>query len=129
MIIKIRYQTFIGNSTKPPSSQKAKAESRLERSGKSSLRRGLPVVVFSLPQLGVFQFMVKKAVGKMRLVWLWTVLFAINLFSHEVSADHIFPPHAGNDLESLFVSPENTRKSKFLVSSVGIYRISGFLDW
>ncbi|PSS36131.1 Protein OS-9 like [Actinidia chinensis var. chinensis] len=39
--------------------------------------------------------MVKKALGKMRLGWLWAVLFAINLFSHEVSADHIFPPHVG----------------------------------
>ncbi|XP_057495045.1 protein OS-9 homolog isoform X2 [Actinidia eriantha] len=48
-----------------------------------------------LSQLGFFQFMVKKALGKMRLGWLWDVLFAINLFSHEVSADHIFPPHAG----------------------------------
>ncbi|GFS35707.1 ER lectin-like protein [Actinidia rufa] len=31
----------------------------------------------------------------MRLVCLWAVLFAINLFSHELSADQIFPPHAG----------------------------------
>ncbi|KAE9464339.1 hypothetical protein C3L33_03736, partial [Rhododendron williamsianum] len=41
-----------------------------------------------------------KKRSKMRFVWCFALILAINLFNHQVLADQIFPSHAGNNFES-----------------------------